>query len=150
MILVLDASLLRDLREHAEQRYPEECAGLLLGSVERDRRMATSIRLLENSSVPETRRRRYLIPAAEMLRAEQEAEAAGIEILGVFHSHPDHPAAPSEFDREHALPWYVYLIIRVQAGNAMESRAWKLNEDRLQMSELPLMVEPSDHAEVLR
>jgi len=150
MTLVLDASLLRNLCQHAEQRYPEEGAGLLLGSVEGDRRRATSIKLLENRSVPETRRRRYLIHAVEMLHAEQEAEAAGVEILGVFHSHPDHPAAPSEFDREHALPWYVYLIIRVQAGNAMESRAWKLNEDRLQMSELPLMVEPSDHAEVLR
>jgi proteasome lid subunit RPN8/RPN11 len=65
-----------------------------------------------------------------MLRGEQEALRLGLDVVGVFHSHPDHPNRPSDFDREWALPWYSYVITSVQAGQAVESLSWRLEEDR--------------------
>jgi hypothetical protein len=64
-----------------------------------------------------------------------QPERLGLEAVGVFHSHPDHPATASDFDREWALPWYSYLITRILQGRAAESRSWRLTDDRLQMLE---------------
>ncbi len=75
-----------------------------------------------------------------MLLAEQESEALGMEILGVYHSHPDHPPLPSEFDRDWALPWYSYLITSVARGRAIESRSWRLAEDRSSFTSEELVV----------
>jgi proteasome lid subunit RPN8/RPN11 len=72
--------------------------------------------------------------------AERAAAAAGLEIIGFFHSHPDHPARPSAFDREHAWPWYAYLIVSVEDGRAVDWRVWELQEDRSAFVERPLEV----------
>jgi proteasome lid subunit RPN8/RPN11 len=85
---------------------------------------------LENAREEEARHNRYLITPQDILRGEQHAERLGLEILGVFHSHPDHPNRPSEYDREYAIPWYSYLITSVNSGTAVESRSWLLSEDR--------------------
>jgi proteasome lid subunit RPN8/RPN11 len=74
--------------------------------------------------------RRYLIAPEDMLDAEKEARRLGIDIIGVYHSHPDHPARPSEFDREHAFPWYSYVIVSVQKGEPENLTAWVLKDDR--------------------
>ena len=87
----------------------------------------------------ETRHNRYLIPPEEILQGELEAEERGLDVIGYFHSHPDHPARPSEFDRDHAWPWYSYLIISVIDGKAGDSRAWQLREDRSGFAEETLV-----------
>ena len=129
MPFIIASDLLAKIHNHGVITYPEEGAGLLLGHFNGDQKYVTEIIRLENAREEGARHNRYLIPPEEMLHGEQAAIRKGLEILGVFHSHPDHPNTPSKFDRQWALPWYTYLITSVQAGEAGESRAWRLQED---------------------
>jgi proteasome lid subunit RPN8/RPN11 len=115
---------------HGEGAYPDEGAGFLIGRLEGSTRRVLDVLPVENEREGEERRRRYLIGPHEMLRAENEAARRGLDLLGVFHSHPDHPSQPSETDRQWALPWLSYLITRVENGHAQDSRSWRLNDDR--------------------
>ncbi len=90
---------------------------------------------LSNAREGEARRTRYMITPQDALRAEQEAAEREMDVIGVFHSHPDHPNRPSEFDREWAMPWFTYLITSVWTGEATESRAWRLSDDRTSFRE---------------
>ena len=129
-MLELTQELLNQIHAYGEAAYPEEGAGFLLGSLDGDRRMVTAILGLENTREDAARHNRYLLTPQAYLRGEQEAARLGLDVLGVFHSHPDHPDRPSEFDREWAMPWFTYLITSVQSGQAVESRCWRLAEDR--------------------
>ena len=124
---------LEAIRAQAESAYPRECCGVLLGVVRGDdgaeRREVVRPVPLDNAWEG-AQERRYLIPAETMLVLEREALRERLEIIGAYHSHPDHPAVPSTFDREHAWPWYVYLIIPVEGGQAGALRAWRLADDR--------------------
>jgi thiosulfate/3-mercaptopyruvate sulfurtransferase len=93
---------------------------------------------------------RYAMTPADWMRLEDEADAKGLTLVGYYHSHPDHPAIPSEYDRVHALPNFRYLITSVRGGQAAEMRAWQLSEDRSQFEELALSVPVSDFAEASR
>ena len=73
---------------------------------------------------------RYLIAPDDLRRLESEVRAEGLEIVGYYHSHPDHPARPSAFDTEHAWPWYSYLIVRIDRGNAADAASWVLDDER--------------------
>jgi proteasome lid subunit RPN8/RPN11 len=150
MTILIPAEILDEIRAHGQRHYPEEGAGLILGHAEGERRTATTVQFTRNHSDPDTRRRRYLIDPLDMLAAERMAEANELEVIGVFHSHPDHPAEPSEFDLVMALPWYSYLITRVAAGIASETRAWRLDEDRGAMIEesLQIIKDPSMEAKI--
>ena len=75
-------------------------------------------------------RNRYLIHPETMLEAEKDARGRGVDIVGIYHSHPDHPARPSEFDREHAFPWYSYIVVSVHGGSRRDLTSWTLREDR--------------------
>lgn len=130
MIIAIPVELLRDIHSHGEQAYPEEGAGLLLGQVEGDRRLVASILRLENSRENEARRSRYLLTPQDYLWGEEQAEQLGLQVVGVFHSHPDAPSRPSEFDREWAWPSFTYIITSIQGGQAIESQAWFLSSDR--------------------
>lgn len=140
MTLRIPLELLAQIGQHGQQAYPEEGAGLMLGRFEGEARRVTRLMPLDNHFQPESRGRRYLITPRDLLRAEDEAERLGLEIVGVFHSHPDHPARASEFDTQWALPLYSYLITRVQSGRAQESTCWRLAEDRARMNEEALEV----------
>ncbi len=83
----------------------------------------------------ESERNRFLIDPAEVRRVERESRARGLDIVGFYHSHPDHPARPSRYDRDHALPWYSYVIIAVEAGEAGPIASWTLREDRSSFEE---------------
>jgi proteasome lid subunit RPN8/RPN11 len=141
MTLHMPRELLLQIWDHGERTYPEENAGLILGTLKGDDRWASKLFPLENKSQSESRHNRYLIKPEDMLAGEQEAERLSQEILGVFHSHPDHPAEPSEFDRQWALPWYSYLITSIDRGQALESRSWRLTDDRSHMYEEVLHVQ---------
>ena len=130
MIMEIDEQVLKEIQAHGEQAYPEEGAGLLLGSQDGERNRVVALVKLPNSREAAARRNRYLLTAEDYLRGEEEADRRGLEVLGVFHSHPDHPNQPSEFDREWAWPALSYLITSVASGRAGESRSWRLAGDR--------------------
>jgi proteasome lid subunit RPN8/RPN11 len=140
MTLRIPSGLLASIWTHGQQAYPEEGAGLMLGRFNGEARVVTHLLPLENHFQPESRGRRYLITPRDLLRAEDEAERLGLEIVGVFHSHPDHPARASEFDTQWALPVYSYLITQVQSARALESTCWRLTEDRARMDEEALEI----------
>ena len=128
--------VLARIHTHGEESYPEEGAGFLLGmDVENGKRAVTSIFPLINSRENEARHNRYLIAPEDYLKAELTADKLGLSLLGVFHSHPDHPNQPSEYDREWAQPFFSYIITSVNGGKAVESRSWRLTEDRSKFEE---------------
>ena len=129
MTLSISCALLDRIREHGRTAYPLECCGLLLGRTEPEGKSVVDLKQMQNSR-EDTPERRYLIAPEDMLDAEKEARRLGIDIIGVYHSHPDHPARPSEFDREHAFPWYSYVIVSVQKGEPDNLTAWVLKDDR--------------------
>ncbi len=137
--LHISEQVLAEIQAHGEQAYPEEGVGLLLGRDDGVRRAVTAILPLTNSREDQARHNRYLITAEDMLAGEREAIRRGLDIVGVFHSHPDHPNRPSEFDREWALPWYSYVITSVHQGQAAGSRSWRLEDDRQKFTEEELL-----------
>ncbi|MBT8399757.1 MAG: M67 family metallopeptidase [Rhodothermia bacterium] len=117
------------IRSHAAATYPEECCGVLLGE------FGQSVRVLEAVAADNTsqahRERRYLIDAPTLFRITKDADRRGLDVVGFYHSHPDHPAQPSQTDLEQAtFPTYVYLIQSVLGGAADDLTAWTLAHDR--------------------
>jgi proteasome lid subunit RPN8/RPN11 len=143
MSLEIPAEMLTRIHAHGEAAYPEEGAGFLFGKDGGGRRHATAILPLSNAREDAARHNRYLLTPQDFLRGEQEAERLGLDLLGVFHSHPDHPNRPSEYDREWAMPWFSYIITSVNSGQAVQSRSWRLAEDRSTFVEEPLLVQES-------
>lgn len=136
--LNLTENILSQIHAHGEQAYPEEGAGLLLGKEDKESRVVNMVFPLTNAREDTARHNRYLITPKDMLAGEKEADRLGLDVVGVFHSHPDHPSLPSEFDREWALPWFSYLITSVREGKAADSRSWRLSEDRDSFLEEPI------------
>ncbi|HEX5215573.1 MAG TPA: pyridoxal-phosphate dependent enzyme [Vicinamibacterales bacterium] len=126
--------IVADVREqidaHAAAAYPNECCGALIG---RDARVETAMRL-DNVS-DEGQRRRFLVSPAAYRAAESEADASSRQLLGFYHSHPDHPARPSDFDLAHAWPNFSYVIVAVHSGCVVDLRSWRLRADRSRFDE---------------
>lgn len=129
-MLHIPPQLLQAIQAHGEAAYPHEGAGFLLGGEHGNVRQLAAILPLDNAREDSARHNRYLLTEQDYLKGEQEAARLGMDLLGVFHSHPDHPNRPSEFDRDWAIPWFSYIITSVQAGQAAGSRSWRLREDR--------------------
>jgi proteasome lid subunit RPN8/RPN11 len=140
MILEINATTLEEIHACGEQSYPEEGAGLLLGEVNGDRKRVKGALVLPNQRTQPERKKRYLLSPHDYLRGEKEAERLNLEVVGIFHSHPDHPNQPSDFDREWALPWFSYIITSIQKGKATESRAWTLSNDRAGFKEEQIVI----------
>ena len=134
MTLYLSKAVLAQIHAHGEEAYPQEGAGFLLGTEETQRTVAV-IFALSNAREEAARYNRYLINPADYVKAEIEAERQKLRLIGVFHSHPDHPNRPSEFDRDWAQPFFSYVITSVESGRAIESKSWRLLEDRSQFEE---------------
>jgi proteasome lid subunit RPN8/RPN11 len=139
-MLEIDPKLMAEIHAHGEAAYPEEGAGFLLGT-DGEVRQVLRIWPLENSREADARHNRYLISPKEYMQGELEAERLNLTLLGVFHSHPDHPNQPSEFDREWAQPFFSYVITSVEKGKALASRSWRLLEDRSAFVEEPGFVQ---------
>jgi len=129
MSLRIPDPLLNQIRTHGRSAYPHECCGLLLGRAVEGAKIVSLLRPVANSR-EDSPQNRYLISPRELLEAEKEARRLGMDIIGVYHSHPDHPPRPSEFDREHAIPWYSYIVLEVEQGEPRELTSWTLREDR--------------------
>jgi proteasome lid subunit RPN8/RPN11 len=124
------------IEAHARDTYPEECCGILLGTFGGVGVVRQMVRA-ENTADAETRAKRYLIDPRAILEADKIGRAADLEIVGFYHSHPDHPAVPSQTDLSQAWPDYVYVIVERRNDGPGELRAWQLTEDRA-MSEIPI------------
>jgi proteasome lid subunit RPN8/RPN11 len=128
------------IRTHGQETYPHECCGALLG---RDDRV-TSVVALPNTT-EEGPRRRFLVRPADYREAEQRASALGAELLGFYHSHPDHPARPSQYDLDHAWPTFAYIIVAVAGASAGEMTVWYLKDDRSSFEEGSLQHGENSH-----
>ncbi len=121
--------ILNRIKIHGEESYNEECCGALFGSSKNDNKVIQDILEFENEK-EESRQNRFLISPAQYNFAEKLAIEKKIELLGFYHSHPDHPAIPSQFDIDNALPWFLYIIASVNKAKADNLTAWILKEDR--------------------
>jgi proteasome lid subunit RPN8/RPN11 len=119
------------IKREGEKAFPNECCGVLLGRLgDDDSRNVEAVLPIENTREVEEQYHRFRIEAEDLMRAEKEARKQNREVLGFYHSHPDHPARPSEYDREFALPFYSYIILGVEGSRAAELTSWRLTEDR--------------------
>ncbi len=125
---------LHKMKVHAMRAFPEECCGMLLGQDGDGRRTIVDVIEMRNER-RENRERRFLISPEEFQHAERLARNSGVEVVGFYHSHPDHPAQPSQFDLEHAMPWWSYIIVSVEGGLPTSVRSWVLRDDRLGYAE---------------
>lgn len=138
--MTIEDTLLAQLHRHAEAAYPEECCGVLLGQLGGEDGRIDALVPVENRDADE-RTRRYLIGPADYLRAEREAERQGLDVVGFYHSHPDHPACPSATDlAEATFPGFVYTITAVAHGRATATSAWRLADDRARFRPVPLSI----------
>ncbi|MBK1988920.1 M67 family metallopeptidase [Sphaerospermopsis aphanizomenoides BCCUSP55] len=138
MNLKLDTNHLQIIKNHAESTYPEECCGILLGDMGSECKTVVEVIPTENSWHTEaanfteethSRTRRYAIAPPVMLQIQKEARNRNLSIIGIYHSHPDYPAIPSQWDRLYAWPEYSYLIVSVQNGQAGECQSWSLDDN---------------------
>lgn len=139
-MLKISNDLLVRIDAHLEAAYPDEGAGFLLG-VEGE---VKEILTLPNAREDGARHNRFLITAEEYMKAEVKADSLTMSLIGVFHSHPDCPNVPSEYDREWAQPHFSYLITRVDNGKVVSLRSWKLKEDRSNYDEEEILILESE------
>lgn len=126
----------QEMSAHGEREYPNECCGLLIGRFsDGGKKTAVKILPLSNARESDAKHHRFLIPPQELLRGESYAAANGLDVIGFYHSHPDHPAIPSQYDLEHAWPVYSYIVIAVSGGRTGDLRSWELQPDRSAFNE---------------
>lgn len=128
---------LEKLHAHARAGFPHEVVGILAGSRATDTVTHVVALVNERADSPQNR---YQVSAMALWKAEQKLDAEGLEVVGYYHSHPDHPALYSDFDREHALPNMAYVIVSVLGGEVADTRCWRLHDDRSAMSESPVTI----------
>jgi len=138
----ISAELAEKIREHGVETYPYECCGAMLGrdlgleenafsdkkSLSVPREVLSLFPLVNRRD--DSPRNRFSVTAEDVRDAEKTARAQGLEVIGWYHSHPDHPARPSDYDRDHAWPWYSYIIVSVDTGVPQDMTSWRLKDDR--------------------
>ena len=140
--LKMSAEIAQKIRQHGAETYPHECCGALLG---RDAALAEGAATAGGVQLPkreivavfplvnrreDSPRNRFSVTPEDVRTADKAAQEQGLELVGWYHSHPDHPASPSQYDREHAWPWYSYVIVSVANGKPAEMTSWRLSDDR--------------------
>jgi proteasome lid subunit RPN8/RPN11 len=135
--LIITGDVEQSIRSHGQETYPHECCGALVGKDD----IVTTVVALPNTT-EEGPRRRFLVRPSDYRQAERRATEMGGELLGFYHSHPDHPARPSQYDLDHAWPTFAYIIVSVMNGAAGDMTVWYLQQDRSSFEEGSL-----DHGE---
>jgi proteasome lid subunit RPN8/RPN11 len=136
--LTLEGTVAAEIRAHGAETYPHECCGALVG---RDGVVSEIFRL--PNTTEEGPRRRFLVRPSDYRAAEQRASERGAELLGFYHSHPDHPARPSQYDLDHAWPFFAYVIVSIQQGTATDMTLWWLKGDRSAFDQGALIEPPT-------
>ena len=121
---------LAEIREHGVRDYPFECCGLLLGRYTAEGKVVTETYPISNAREESAKRNRFLITPEELMRGERYAASRDLEVVGFYHSHPDSPAVPSNYDLEHAWPTYSYIIVSTREHEATDLFSWEQQEDR--------------------
>ena len=149
----ISADLAEKVRRHGTETYPDECCGALLGrdassegGVEKPREILELFPLVNRRE--DSPRNRFSVTPEDVIEADRTAQARGMDVVGWYHSHPDHPAKPSEYDREHAWPWYSYVIVSVQKGAPQEMTSWRLEDDRGSYSQETIEIRKEASAQV--
>ncbi|HEX8473945.1 MAG TPA: M67 family metallopeptidase [Pyrinomonadaceae bacterium] len=139
-MLTLTTEHIEEINRQGEAEYPQECCGLLIGRMAEDGgKTVWETYPVSNAREEAARHNRSLITPQEYLRGERHARAKGLDVVGNYHSHPDHPAVPSQFDLEHAWPTWSYIIVSVREGSAVELRSWEMEPDRSRFNEEELV-----------
>lgn len=130
MAVELTAAQRAAIASHGEETFPNECCGFMLGNLNGiDRRVRELLRAV-NDREEEAQYNRFLITPEAYMRGEKAARAKGLDIVGFYHSHPNAPARPSQYDLDHAWPVYSYVIVSIQNGAAADMTSWRLKDDR--------------------
>ncbi len=130
-MIVLTQAQLDAIRRHGEADYPHECCGLMIGRFDPDgRKVVQEIYPISNAREESAKRNRFLIAPEELMRGEKHARALKLDVVGFYHSHPDHPTTPSQFDLDHAWPIYSYVIVSVYQAQWKELHSWEMEADR--------------------
>ncbi len=156
-ILRLNNELSDKIRAHGAETYPHECCGALLGrDLDSPATHSSDGAALSSREVTalfprvnrrdDTPRNRFSVTSEDVRDAERAAREKGIDVVGWYHSHPDHPAAPSQYDRDHAWPWYSYIIVSVANGRPENITSWRLTDDRTQFTPENLEIAGKDSA----
>jgi proteasome lid subunit RPN8/RPN11 len=129
-MIAIGEKQLTEIREHGVRDYPYECCGLLLGRYDEGRKFVSETYPISNAREESAKRNRFLIMPDELLRGERYAREHDLEVVGFYHSHPDSPAVPSQYDLEHAWPTYSYIIVSTSADDARDLFSWEQEPDR--------------------
>ncbi|MCG3652799.1 M67 family metallopeptidase [Aliarcobacter butzleri] len=130
-MIKISKKLMEQINEHAQKDYPSECCGILLGKFKVDEKTVSEVIEIINEREDENKHNRYLIPSKKVLETELYAIKNGLDIVGFYHSHPNHSAVPSQFDVDYALPVYTYLIVSVYDAKVVDYTVSVLSNDRL-------------------
>jgi proteasome lid subunit RPN8/RPN11 len=139
-MLILDPDALAVIRRHAQECYPNEACGLLIGKGGLDCRIAMSAQSARNRNADKPQERYDLHPL-DYQRIDQEARSQGLDVIGIYHSHPDRPPQPSKVDQEHAWEGYSYVIVEVSEGPGGEARSFEMVDEALEEEELRIGAE---------
>lgn len=129
-MIEISETQLREIRAHGVRDYPYECCGLLLGRFDAEAKVVTKIYPISNAREESAKRNRFLIEPEELMRGEKYARSQNLEVVGFYHSHPDSPARPSQYDLEHAWPTYSYIIVSTSEGDSGDLFSWEQEPDR--------------------
>ena len=129
-MITISEKELTQIRAHGVSDYPYECCGLLLGRFGPEEKIVTEIFPISNAREESAKRNRFLITPEELIRGERYAREHDLEVVGFYHSHPDSPAVPSQYDLEHAWPTYSYIIVSTSAQKANDLFSWEQEPDR--------------------
>jgi proteasome lid subunit RPN8/RPN11 len=139
-VLVLTESQRRQIEREASAVYPNECCGIIYGADRGGERVISTLEAVPNVFDEVERYHRFSISPKQLMDAERRAASRGELVIGFYHSHPDHPARPSEYDREHGWPFYSYVIIAVAKGSPHKMTSWLLSEQTEQFDEQTISV----------
>ncbi|CAN5266656.1 M67 family metallopeptidase [soil metagenome] len=139
MPLKIGAGDVGHIHDHAKETYPEECSGVIVGMDVGEMKIVVDVWRAENTFEEDERGHRFLIDPKEYIAFEKRAGERDMDILGVYHSHPDHPAKPSDYDREHAWPGWSYVIASVSENGVEDMRSWLLKDDRSGYKDEPIV-----------
>ena len=140
-MLKLSAQIFEKIRLHGEQAFPEECCGILLGKNNGGQRVVVSVLEILNAFDEAEKHHRFLITPDNYRSAENAAREKGLDILGFYHSHPNESSSASQYDLDHAFPWFSYLIISVMKGKFHDTHSWIMNDDRSRFQTETVVVE---------
>jgi proteasome lid subunit RPN8/RPN11 len=134
-MIYLTEEHIKQIEAHGERTFPHECGGMIIGRFETDKKTVVELLPMENAMDESEQHNRVLILPKDVLKAERYARSQKLDVIGYYHSHPDHPAIPSQFDLDHALPVWTYIIVSVESGKAVNLLAWEMENDRSKFNE---------------